>query len=66
MHYHNNLWRLLRANNLTQFRDHYLNTGLCKQTIFSGLYSSLGIPNMFLLNIMHLVNLNNPDLLLGL
>ena len=66
MHYHNNLQRLLRANNPTQFKNRRLNTGLCKQTIFSGLHNSQGIPNMFPLNIMHLVNLNDPDLLRGL
>ncbi len=66
MHYHNNIGRLLGANNPTQFKDRHLETGLCKQTIFSGLCSGLGIPNMFPLDIMHLVNLNDPDLLLGL
>ena len=64
--YHNNLQRLLRADNPTQFKDRRLDTGLCKQTIFSGLRDGLGIPNMFPLDIMHLVNLNDPDLLLGL
>jgi hypothetical protein len=66
MHYHNNLCRLLEADNLSQFKDHRLNTELCKQTIFNGLHYSLGIPNIFPLDIMHLINLNNPDLLLGL
>lgn len=65
-HYRNNIGRLLGANNLMQFKDRRLETGLCKQTIFSGLRSGLGIPNMFSLDIMHLVNLNDPDLLLGL
>ena len=64
--YHDNLGRLLRAENLTQFRDCRLDTGLCKQAILSGLRYSLGIPNIFPLDIMHLVNLNDPDLLLGL
>lgn len=64
--YYDNLWKLLRADNPTQFKDRRLETGLCKQTIFSGLRSSLGIPNMFPLDIMHLINLNDPDLLLGL
>ncbi|KAF8330273.1 hypothetical protein F5887DRAFT_870273, partial [Amanita rubescens] len=40
--------------------------GICKQMIFSGLLGTLGIPNMFVLDIMHLVSLNVPDLLLGL
>ena len=64
--YHDNIWKLLGANNPAQFRDRRLETGLSKQTIFSGLRNGLGIPNMFPLDIMHLVNLNIPDLLLGL
>ena len=66
MRYHDNLRRLLGADNLTQFKDRHLDTGLCKQTILSGLHYSLGIPNIFPLDIMHLINLNDPDLLLGL
>jgi hypothetical protein len=64
--YHVNLCRLLEADNPTQFKDRRLDTGLCKQTILGGLRSSLGIPNIFPLDIMHLINLNDPDLLLGL
>jgi hypothetical protein len=66
MCYHDNLRRLLGADNLTQFKDRRLDTGLCKQTILSGLCYSLGISNIFPLDIMHLINLNDPDLLLGL
>ena len=65
-HYQDNLRKLLVAENPTRFKDRRLETGLCKQTIFSGLHSSLGIPNIFPLDIMHLINLNDPDLLLGL
>lgn len=64
--YHDNLIKLLRAENPTQFKDRRLETGLCKQTIFSRLHNSLGIPSAFPLNIMHLINLNDPDLLLEL
>jgi hypothetical protein len=64
--YNENLRRLVAADNPTQFKDCHLDTGLCKQTILSGLCSGLGIPNMFPLDIMHLINLNDPDLLLGL
>jgi hypothetical protein len=64
--YHENLIKLLRAENPTRFKDRRLETGLSKQTLFSGLHGSLGIPNSFPLDIMHLVNLNDPDLLLGL
>jgi len=64
--YHDNLIKLLGAENPTRFKDCRLKTGLCKQTIFSGLHNSLGIPNAFPLDIMHLINLNDPDLLLEL
>ena len=64
--YNDNLHRLLGAENQTQYKCRRLETGLCKQTILSGLRSGLGIPNIFPLDIMHLVNLNDPDLLLGL
>ncbi len=64
--YQDNLWRLLHADNPTQFKERRLDTGLCKQSILSGLRGSLGIPDIFPLDIMHLVNLNGPDLLLGL
>ena len=66
LRYHNNINQLLHAQNPTQYRDHRLETGLVKQTIFSGLRDSLGIPNMFPLDIMHLINLNDPDLFLSL
>lgn len=49
-----------------QYKDCHLVTGLCKQTMLSGLQCSLGIPNIFPLDVMHLINLNDPDLLLDL
>jgi hypothetical protein len=64
--YSRNLQRLLGANNFSQYKDRRLETGLCKQTILSGLQEGLGIPNIFPLDIMHLINLNDPDLFLGL
>jgi hypothetical protein len=64
--YQDNLIKLLRAENPTRFKDRRLETGLSKQTILSGLHSGLGVPNVFPLDIMHLINLNDPDLLLGL
>lgn len=66
VHYHRNLQRLLGARNPTQYKDCHLETGLCKPTIFSGLQDGLKIPGMFPLDIMHLINLNDPDLFLGL
>ena len=65
-HYSRNLQRLVGANNLSQYKDRCLETGLCKQTILSRLQEGLGIPNIFPLDIMHLINLNDPDLFLGL
>lgn len=64
--YRTNLKILCNSRNPTQYKDNRLETGICKQTIFSGLLGTLGIPNMFVLDIMHLVSLNIPDLLLGL
>jgi hypothetical protein len=34
--------------------------------IFSGLHCSLGVLNIFVMDLMHLTALNDPDLLLGL
>ena len=64
--YCRNLQILLGAANLSQYRERRLETGLCKQTILSGLRECLGVPNIFPLDIMHLINLNDPDLFLGL
>ena len=65
--YYTNLSLLCQSRNQTQFRENRLETGICKQTIFSGMpIKTLGIPNSFVLDIMHLVALNNTDLLLGL
>ena len=64
--YQINLRRVCQSANTSQYKDNRLETGLCGPTIFSGLKASLGVPNMFVLDIMHLVSLNVPDLLLGL
>jgi hypothetical protein len=64
--YKDNLEYLLAAQNPTQYNARRLATGLCKQTIFSGLRQCLGIPNIFVMDLMHLTALNDPDLLLGL
>ena len=64
--YHDNLCRLLGANSLRQFGDCCLDTGLSKQTIINRLHSSLEILDIFPLDIMHLINLNDFNLLLGL
>jgi hypothetical protein len=66
--YLENLQKLVAARNPADFAKLRLETGLCKQTILSGLSEehTLGIPNMFLLDIMHLVALNDSDLFMGL
>lgn len=64
--YKANLEYLLDSPNPSQFTNRRLSTGLCKQTIFSGLCQCLGIPNIFVMDLMHLTALNDPDLLLGL
>jgi hypothetical protein len=64
--YKANLEHLLGAQNHNQYTTRRLSTGLCKQTIFSGLRQCLGIPNIFVMDLMHLTALNDPDLLLGL
>ncbi len=51
---------------MVQYQAIQLETGLCHPTIFSGLQHSLGFPQMFIMDIMHLVSINDPDLLLGL
>ncbi|GLB43663.1 hypothetical protein LshimejAT787_1401750 [Lyophyllum shimeji] len=61
-----NLHKLLTVPNNAQFKKERLATGLAKQTIFSGLPRSLDIPNIFVMDIMHLIALNDPDLLIGL
>ena len=65
MQYMTNLCKILAAQNNAQYKEH-LATGLAKQTIFSGLWYTLGILNFFAMDIMHLIALNDPDLLIGL
>ena len=65
--YHSNLRYLMNAPNKTQYKVRRLQTGLCKQTLLSGLPSqAIGVPKIFTMDIMHLSVLNDPDLLLGL
>ena len=63
-----NLEMLVSSWNTTHFNATHLKTGLCKPTILSGLHPKhiLGIPSMFVMDIMHLVALNGPELLMGL
>lgn len=64
--YHSNLHDLLDAQNAKRYSLLRLSTGICKQSIFSGLHYTLGIPNIFVLDLMHLSAINDPDLLLSL
>ena len=64
--YKANLQHLLSAQTPSQYNTWWLATGLTKQIIFSGLCHSLGVPNIFVMDLMHLTALNDPDLLLGL
>ena len=63
--YERNLRLLLSARTPAQYNKYRLQTGLCKPTLFSGLMT-IGIPNIFTMDLMHLSVLNDPDLLLGL
>ena len=55
---------LLSARTLAQYSTRYrLQTGLCKPTLFSGV-TTLGVPGIFTMDLMHLSVLNDPDLLL--
>lgn len=66
--YDHNLDHLMRAPNKTQYEKRRLDTGLCKPSIFSGLPTkhSMGVPALFVLDIMHLPALNIPDLIIPL
>lgn len=61
-----NLHKILAVKNNAQYKKECLATGLAKQTIFSGLRYTLRIPNIFVIHVMHLIALNDPDLLIGL
>lgn len=63
--YERNLRILLSARTLAQYNRYRLQTGLCKPTLFSGV-TTLGVPGIFTMDLMHLSVLNDPDLLLGL
>lgn len=66
--YHTNLRYLMASANETQYKKRRLETGISKPSIFLGLQQqkSLGVPNCFGSDIMHLLSLNIPDLLINL
>ncbi|KAF9032493.1 hypothetical protein BDZ89DRAFT_1091218 [Hymenopellis radicata] len=64
--YQEGLERLVTARNQTQYEELRRETGICKPSIFLGLFDILGVPKMFAVDLMHLGSLNDPDLLLSL
>jgi hypothetical protein len=66
--YGTNLDILIRSPNQAQYEKRRLETGLVGPSIFSGLPAKhmLGVPALFVLDIMHLPALNIPDLLIPL
>jgi hypothetical protein len=59
---------LIKSPNQTQYEKRRLQTGLVGPSIFSGLPAKhiLGVPALFVLDIMHLPALNIPDLIIPL
>ncbi len=55
--YRSNLELLCSAPNPTQYNARRLETGLCKPSIVMGLKYSLGVPNSFAMDAMHLATL---------
>jgi hypothetical protein len=66
--YGNNLDFLVKSPNQAQYEKRRLQTGLVGPSIFSGLPAkhTLGVPMLFVLDIMHLPALNIPDLMIPL
>jgi len=66
--YRNNLDFLVKSPNQAQYEKRHLQTGLIGPSIFSGLPAkhTLGVPMLFVLDIMHLPALNIPDLMIPL
>lgn len=65
--YEANIQFLLGATTKRNFAACHLAVGLCKQTLFGGLPKQpLPVPNIFMMDLMHLSVLNNPDLFVKL
>ena len=66
--YQRDLRYVLASVTQTEYKQHRLETGIAKATIFSGIPSDcrLSIPGLFPGDIMHLLGLNIPELLIGL
>lgn len=66
--YRHKLKQVMCSRTQTEYKKNPLETSIAKPSIFSGLPSGchLGIPRMFLADIIHLVSLNLPELLIPL
>ncbi|TFK58987.1 hypothetical protein BDN72DRAFT_966192 [Pluteus cervinus] len=64
--YWTNLQRVANSANPTRYAENRRDTGITRPSIFSGLPLSLGVPKVFVVDMMHLIALNDPDLLLSL
>ena len=65
--YNENIKFLLEANTQADFKMRRLESGLCRQTLFSGLpHQPIPVPSNLTMDIMHLTTLNDPDLLIKL
>src|SRR6266702_4656476 len=65
--YKANLGCLLLARTQADYKTLRLEVGLCKQTLISGLpHQPVPVPSVFMMDIMHLSVLNDPDLFLKL
>ncbi|KAK1234541.1 hypothetical protein PQX77_002255, partial [Marasmius sp. AFHP31] len=64
--YSENLDKLCSSSNHSQYIANCLETGLVKPSILLGIPLTINSPGMFLVDIMHLLDLNDPDLFISL
>ncbi|KAL0571300.1 hypothetical protein V5O48_010665 [Marasmius crinis-equi] len=64
--YYENLQLLCSSRNANQHAANRLETGLVKPSILLGVPLTIDTPGMFTLDIMHLLDLNDPDLFISL
>jgi hypothetical protein len=64
--YRDNLFSVCTSANPRQYSNRHRESGIMKPCILDGLKYTIGVPNMFVMDLMHLADLNDPDLLLGL
>jgi hypothetical protein len=66
LRYRQSLELVCSAPNPTQYATRHRETGIMRPCILDGLRYTLGVPQMFVMDLMHLADLNDPDLILGL